>query len=253
MTTFDSSRTLVLGAILLTVVGTASAQSLTGTFRWEVSGDNGTTWSSSLAVPESQLSVLVRLMAEWTGAPPGERTSFADTRFDATIRGINCGEFDSASDFLGGEIVQPFPGVAIGWGAGGFGPPRPQRHGEILKLDPPGDDEPPGLGARWTTLAQDWPGNGNVVPDLRNPVRIFQYTLLLDGSAGTRLLSGVWGFVNPDNTPRLFLYHDDPTTHQWQPSQISASMTIADASLTVVPAPGVLGGLALLALPRRRR
>ena len=253
MNTLELRRSLAFFAMVLASGGFASAQSITGTFRWEVSGDQGATWGRTLDVPASQPSALVRLMVEWTGATPGERTAFAAARFDATVRGINCGGSDSATDFLPGAVIPSTPETVITWGSGGFGPPRPQRHGDVLKLDPPGDDEPPGLGARWTTLAQTWPGSGLNTTDLRNPVRIFQYTLLLDGSTGTRILSGVSGYLNPDNTPRLFLYFDDPATQVWQFSQKSASMIIADASITVVPAPGTLGLVGLLALPRRRR
>ncbi len=220
------------------------AQASEGAFRWLVSSDNGTTWSPHAEVPQNHASVLVRLEASWSGMASGQRTEFARTFFDATIRGVACGELDSVSGFS--------PGL-VRWGPGGFGAPRPQRHGDVIKIDPAGDDDPPGLGARWTTVDQGWPGAGMSDPVLDNPVRIFQYTLLLDGSAGTREIRGVWGHLTPQGQPQAQIWFDDPATQIWQTAVNNIPMTVSDASITVVPAPGILGVLTLLALPRRRQ
>ncbi len=232
---------------------TAVAQSMQGSAVWQVSTDSGATWMAHADVPQGQSAVLVRLMASWSGTPAGERTILSSARFDGIVRGLDgSGAADSVSQFLAGEPLSGTIGPTVDWGIGSGGAPRGLRQGDLIKIDPSSDSDPPGMGVRWTTVQQGHP-TGTDFFDLRNPIRIFQYELSLDGSPGTRTIGSTWGLLTPEGLPKIQLYHDDAVTHSWPLEVYNVPITITDASITVIPAPGILGLLGLLALPRRRR
>ena len=106
--------------------------------------------------------------------------AFAGARFDAVVAAGSGGLADSASGFL-----RPFPLAHI----------VPQaivasRFGAVLKLDDSRDTLPPGDGTRGVSPSQ----GKEIMGDPRffttaNPISVFEFTLELDGSTGTRSLS----------------------------------------------------------------
>jgi hypothetical protein len=242
---------LALVTLCWALTKNASAQPMEGVMQWQISADNGATWVQHAEVGGGQSSVLVRLIATWSGIPAGERSAFADTGFDGIVRGIDCGAGDTVSDFLTSETAPGNLYPTVSW-TGMGGPPVGYRQGDILKIDSILDAEPPGQGSRFVLLTQGHPSASDFF-DLSNPIRLMQYSLVLDGSSGTREIGGLWAVRTPDGRPRLTLYHDDRITQQWPLTTYKVPSSVTDASVTVVPAPGILGLLGVFALPRRRR
>lgn len=245
-------RSLVILAVAFEGAGScACAQSLQGSAAWQVSADNGETWQQDVSVGSGQQQVLVRLIATWSGAPAGERTAFASTGFDGIVRGIGAGLNDTVGGFVTSETPQGFPGPSLTW-TGMGGPPIGYRQGEILRIDSIFDNAEPGVGPNRVLITQGHPSLNEWL-DLANPVRLMQYTLFLDGTVGTREIGSLWSTRTPEGLPRLQVLHDDAITHSWQFAPYNVPLTVSDASITVVPAPGILGLLGVFALPRRRR
>lgn len=246
-------RTRAVGFMLgvLACSARVHAQSASATATWEVSSDGGSSWlSGDVVVPADQASVLVRLSMAFTTqdyTPNPNNLPFlsqiAIDTFSRSIAGAGLG--DTASQVLIRRTTGA--GSVLDSGSGfGF---VPTRVGDVLKIDAQGDTLPPGMGLGWCESFNDITPIGGR-PSRANPIVMFQYSLTLDGSLGRREFGAVFGDplrstqTNP-NTARVYL---PPFGYVYAPiTQIPAAI--------VVPGPGVavLGGVALCAIPRRRR
>lgn len=126
-----SSIALLALSTLSTSVG---AQ--TGTYTWQVSNDNGATWSSSC----NGTNIKVRLLASWSGVN-GTNEGFAGTQFDATVLGA------APADIVHSAVI-PAQFDPFGWVHLGFDIPGGK------KVDMPTDAELPGMGNRWINPGQ---------------------------------------------------------------------------------------------------
>ncbi len=211
----------------------AMALQQTATVYWEGSSDGGATWhAGSIVVPQDQPEVMVRSWVSWTGAD--STTAFSGTLFDGVVR--NVGPGDAIVD-IG---VHRLPVIATNYVA--------SRFGSIIKVDQPADTLPPGLGAGWLN-PQNWPSH--VFFNSQMPFPLAQFTLVLDGTAGTRQVGQVFR-VPPGQPPNgvVGILTNSGLTFSILPT------TAIDLDITVVPAPGaiallVLGGV--VAARRRRR
>ncbi len=227
---------LAIAAVASCVVAIAARAQTSAAFRWQASADNGATWSSSsLSVPQTSASVLVRAVASWT--PSSTDEVFARLNFDATVEGrLGSGLADGASAFVVGNPPAVVGGVQS---VGTF------RFGSILKIDRNTDASPPGLGSDWLSIFQLSGMIGLPPISFDNPITLFSYRLDLDGTPGQRQLSATLqsGF--------LILFPD------WRSNQIRGEpISVEPLTLTVLPAPGAIALLALggvVVASRRRR
>jgi hypothetical protein len=230
----------VSAAVLAFAAATCSAQVGTAFFEWQVSTDNGTTWTSGeTTVPQTQQSVRIRA---WSGWSADAGYGFSAARFDAIVSGA--GVSDTIESFAIPRSLANASNLAF---------LQVQRFGNVIKIDDRRDTLAPGLGTRGVNVGQGREDTFDP-PFLRdNPVAVFEYVLRLDASLGTRTISE--SFLAPNrpggNTTDRVL-------------QIRVGLLFVDnlplvtrrgASITVIPAPGVLGltSFALVYNSRRRR
>lgn len=221
---------------LFIVMTTSVLAQVPGAMTWQVSLDDGATWQGGdVAVSPSQTSVRVRLLASWDAGLGGTSPPvwFWFTLLDPYVADV--GLNDAMSEVRrrtadGYSLLGPSLG--------------PQRVGSVLKLDSVTDTALPGAGPGWFSISQ---GSGITgVFTYGNPIEILTYRLSLDGSLGTRTVSGVWA-PNPSagGAPQVRLSTGE-----------SVQATFHDARI-IVPAPGAagLGAAACLGLiaARRRR
>lgn len=216
---------------------------------WEVSLDNGSTWATGqVSAPATQASALVRL--RWQHRTNGVVTPVAQrvTTFDAgafeayvTTSAVTA---DTATGFRRMVLIPPAntllgPTTLIG----------ARRFGNILGLDFVSDSSPLGGGSGIPVSNR---ANGIAVPSPEQDIALMQYTLQLDGSAGDRVLSGL--FV-PFNTGHSFTLQPNQISVAGTTSFFAADITHLPTTLTIVPSPGgavVAAGGLILALRRRR-
>jgi hypothetical protein len=207
------------------------AQIGTGTFRWELSGDNGSTWVSNLEVPQTHQDVLLRAIVSWS-ADSGRW--FASSFFDVTWTSTGVG---GLSDAMSNWSVPSNPPVLIN------AAPTPYRFNNVLKLDAANDTSPPGAGPRWLIPQQPAPAMGLVTD--QNPLVILQFTMALDGSAGERLASSVFADRGPNRFLTIY------TTELGIGNRPTVSFS--SARLIVVPTPASLALLAVAGVLHNRR
>jgi hypothetical protein len=214
--------------------GMAPAQTIVPvTSLWQLSLDNGQTWQSGTVVaPQSQTSVKVRNFVTW-----GDGVTlhpFGRAEFDGVVRSLEgAGLGDSVTNIRG-----VFSGI--------FQPPLINIQGrrwapDIIKIDSIGDTQAPG-NFPFVTLGAGQ-GSGPL-----GPLSIFEYDLVLDGTAGSRLITAAWR-MSPQNQPNLVVgLLGNPGPYEWQ-------VTLQEATLVVVPSPAGLAvlGVASSVLMRRRR
>lgn len=134
------------------------AHAQTGTYTWQVSNDNGATWSSSC----NGTDIKVRLLASWSGVN-GTNEGFAAAQFDAIVMGA------VPADMVYGAVI-PAQFDMFGWVHLGFDIPGGK------KIDKPWDAELPGVGSGWINpgqAAMDTGGNYNST----NGALIFKFDL----------------------------------------------------------------------------
>jgi hypothetical protein len=232
--------TIYVGAALICAVATgAAAQSLPATFRWQVSPDEGASWTSVAAVAPSQASVLVRLRASWQDVP-STNEFFAETYFDGLV--LSAGPSDTVASLaritsLGNGQLIPYgtgPGGAIG-----------HRFGSTIKLDQTPDTSAPGAGIGWINPRQRI-GDAGLIPSTLNPITLFQYRLNLDGSEGTRTISGLWRIDPSTGAPWATVHNAFATLGNFD-------VTFFDAQVIVPTPAGVCVGVMAGAWAMRRR
>ncbi len=228
-------RTSVAASGVIVVLGALECPA--GILQWQASADNGVTWSSSsLSVPQSSVSVLVRAVVEWQRQ--GATEVFAGVSFDGTVEGLaGAGAADGIAVIAAPNPIELTPRASL---------VSVQRIGSLLKLDDPSDTAAPGTGTSWIFAAQRSLFNAPVgyLPSTANPVPVFQYALVLDGSPGSRVISAV------ANASVVHFYPD------WLlPTTRFESVAVEPLTLTVLPAPGAITLLALggVVAARRRR
>jgi hypothetical protein len=230
-------------AMLAYAAATCSAQIGTAFFEWQVSTDAGSTWQSgAIDVPQTQSSVRVRAVAGWS-ADAGY--GFGGAVYDALIDGIGgAGQSDRAENFFMAPSFAVFSNVQT---------LNTQRFGNILKIDDRRDTFSPGVGTRGVTSVQANEQDFSVRFDYSNPISIFEFTLALDGSLGTRAISEAFLAPNrqgANNTDRMLLIRNGLN------SDNLPLVTRRGASITVIPAPSaMLAALTFsgLSLAQRRR
>jgi hypothetical protein len=212
---------------------------------WQLSLDEGATWHVGLVeAPSSQTSVLVRLRFSWELAGASDSPIYFNaSRFDAVSRSLDEGGLaDTASQTrilsqgVNSVGLRDYPFLSI------------QRQGTILKIDSSDQDTaPPGEGAHWVQPGQMLQGLPGFPLLFDNPIDVFQYRLVLDGTPGRRELSG--SFATGGFDVRLLTALPTPnviipiTSFEQQPAVL------------IVPSPAgtaIVPSLGLLALRRRR-
>lgn len=219
-------------ATLLSIAAFANvAHSVTGTLTWQVSNDNGTTWSG-VCIGTAGATIKVRLLASWTGVPPNLGVGFGAAQFDATLMGADGGNVVS-------NIVRPSPfnysaqslvASAINGG---------------IKIDGSTDVLEPGLGPNWVNPGQGAAGF-TFGFNSTNPAIIFTYDVLY-GSQNEITIGSV---INSQVGRAMAIYSNDMGT---QIRLSSAEVTNIFAFIAPTPAPLVLMGLACITATRRRR
>ncbi len=221
-------------AILALSAISASAVAQTGTYTWQVSGDDGFTWDSLLvAVPNS--TIKVRLLASFSGIS-GPFAAFAGSQFDATLSSSE-GRVGTISN-----ISRPFP---FQFSAQTL-VSREFSSGSLVKIDIASDVALPGSGIGWVGPGQpnfDFSG-GNYVTD--NPVMIFSYDLTWEGNS-----TDIGMVLNPFTGRAMALF----TTNNGNTIRLNAPAVSINTARIVIPGPAtaLVIGLAVPVLVRRRR
>lgn len=235
------NTTVVLFCCSSLGISAACRAQLPVTAYWETSRDAGLTWDSGdVVVPQTTGSVLVRLRVGWDPSSliNPSLNWYADCRFDAVVVGVgSAGAADTASNYFAmiGSYWNPLDGLAA------------HRQRNVLKIDPSFDDTPPGQG--YGIGPHQNPAVVSQTATLDNPVRIFQYELLLDGTLGRRDVYGLW-LPSPTGEPINFRVWEGLFQPRW-----ATSLVNVPASITVVPSPsvGVVLAAGFARVVRRRR
>lgn len=207
----------------------------TSAFLWELSTDNGGTWSAgSLEVDQTTTSITARLSVSWS-ADAGRW--FASVRYDALWRSEGLGGLSDSISSI--SRLPHFNGV-------------PQqlavtRFGSDLNIDDARDTQPPGQGGFGIIASQVDPGFGSAVDD--NPARLLSFRITLDGSLGERTVRGLPITGAPGDTiDRYVRIYTGQAINFPQVTQLPAT-------LRVVPGPTSLALLTIgaLSFSRRRR
>ncbi|MDX2147462.1 MAG: hypothetical protein SFZ23_08050 [Planctomycetota bacterium] len=229
----------------LTLIGYAPCVALsqigTASLTWQASLDGGTTWTSNEVQTLIGTSVRIRAVASWS---QDAGYSFDLSQFDGTVRGFaGAGRTDAATNFR-----VPSPLTA---GISGGDTYVAQRFADILKIDEVRDTVAPGLGQRSIAPAQLYESAG-LPHTTANPLSIFEYTLQLDGSAGTREVSSVWLLPPIGNPVRIRTWRGP----SFMDGNNSPETSVVPLRINVVvPAPASAACLMIVAsgLARRRR
>ncbi len=243
--------TVSVAGFLSLAASCSVAMAQTGHFAlWEVSLDNGSTWAAGqVSAPATQASALVRLrwqhLTNGVVTPVAQRVSTFDAgAFEAYVTTATV-TADTATGFQRMVLIPAaFPRLGPTTLIGA------RRVNNVLALDFVNDSTPlgGGLGIPVSNRA-----NGIAVPSSQQDIALMQYTLQLDGSAGDRVLSGM--FV-PFNTGHSFTLQPNQISVAGTTSFFAADITHLPTTLTIVPSPGgaavVVGGV-MVALRRRRR
>jgi len=191
------------------------------------------TWASSIQHTTSQaFTVRVRARVSWSNN--GDAHYFIGANFDPfVLRQPETHLQDAISNpvFLTSLGLSENPNAVI------------MAVGPFLKIDRANDLDLPGLGPSWMTASQ----NRNLgLFDVSNPLTIVEFDYFVDGSSGVRSISSV---LSQSSQGSIVLTHSLTNAISVLPA------TVLPATITVIPAPGVLALLAppALAAARRRR
>ena len=232
------------GIFGLAVSLSATALAQSGTWTWQISTDTGASWTEgSVHVPATQESVLLRVVFSWRDLPGAY--ALASTQFDAIRVGLDgAGPGDTVRN-----LVRP--------GALGSGEQQTivsTRFGDTIKMDDSRDTSGPGFGLRGIFPSQppEFLSGGNFTS--ANPVSLFEYELVLDGSLGERLISDVPMAVGEDTLVVKLFTSPQGSLAQLRNGMFMTQIQRSDARVIVVPAPVTWAGLTTgLALTARRR
>jgi hypothetical protein len=211
------------------------------TWQWQASTDDGLSWNSGTMVATSSAErVRVRGMVSFPSASTQRYFSFV--AFDPFVEGIqNVGSNDSIMDVDRGQLPYALQRLQV------------RRFGNRLSIDDEVDTLPPGLGPSWA-LSLQGPNNGtSPLPDFANPINVFEFQLVLDGSLGDRLVTAAW------SRETAFNLSPYAVTNVWgfenQGRQWRHPLTEEQLTIRVVPAPASASILVLAGLlgARRRR
>lgn len=210
----------------------ASAQAPTGTYTWQVSGNDGTSWETNLpATPGT--TVKVRLLASWSGIADALGVGFAGGQFDATLMGADPIDTVSAITRPGGFGFFPQNLVASNISGG-------------KKIDTNADFNAPGAGVGWVQ-----PGQASYVTNpsgfnSANGAVIFSYDVLFSGTYDIAI-----GMVLNQSTGRAMTIF---TNAQGTSVRIDDSAITVNSARIVIPGPSsfALLGLGALAASCRR-
>jgi hypothetical protein len=233
-------------AVLVLSASVAHAQFGTGQVEWQISTDDGVSWQGGrVEVGAATQRVRARMVASWT-AEAGY--AFAGTQFDAVVTGLNAGGNDRVVDPLRPATFD-VPSQTI----------VATRFGNLIKIDDSRDTAAPGAGSR-SVFPGQWAEEFAEGRFTRGqPVSIFEYTLLLDGTPGERLLDAVWLPASGGFSCRSIRVYLNAAGAQLRlqggPTCDRQDLAYLNASLVVVPAPA--GAATMLAAAvwgsRRRR
>jgi hypothetical protein len=208
----------------------ALAQVGSATYQWQLSTDDGQTWSTGLTeVPSSTSNVFARVRID-ASAGAG---NFYGLAMDAAVRS-SPGDF--ATDITNPSVFSDLRAVA-------------SRVEPFLKIERTvADPELPGLGTSWYRI-------GPVFPQVNLPIpsTVLQFRFTLDGSLGERQFTQVFDprFGLPEG--RLFFAR---VLGNGSVVANYPTMTVTEATLRVVPTPGTLVPILAVAaamVTRRRR
>lgn len=188
------------------VAHTALAREGPPVWRWQVSADAGTTWRDGVVeVAFDQQSVRVRALVGWTRSPSGAY-AFAGSMFDVAVQGP-----PGNADLI---ALSDAPGqgrMGLGWSYAQT--LVASRLGDMLKIDDSRDSLPPGWGTRGVLPGQLVEMYAGTNFTHANPAVIFEYTLLLDGSPGARLIGDEF-IPRPECIRRYFNAYTSPDGRQ---------------------------------------
>jgi hypothetical protein len=237
---------VAIAALALTALTAQThAQFGTGRLDWQLSTDEGSTWQGGrVEVPLSTTGIRVRLLASWS-ADAGY--AFAGTQFDAVITGLNAGGNDTVLN----------PSRPFTFDSGAQQTIVSTRFGNQIKIDDSRDTNPPGVGVRGVFPGQRPENFAEGRFTAGQPVSIFEYTLRLDGTPGTRRIDGepITGPIGfPCWSVRIYT---SPIGAQIAlnggPSCDRNSLTYAPASLVIIPTPATATLLAVAVVAHSRR
>lgn len=204
-----------LATLLISAAMTASAVAQSGTATWQVSADDGATWSSNIQLTQ-EASVRVRVLFSWSDIP--NAYGFAGSLFDGVILGAAAS--DSVSD-----IRRPSPfnfsnSLLVA-----------TRYVDGIKIDKSDDLALPGQGTGWVNPGQSSPDVGPPFFSSSNPAAVFTYTLQVSSDQGTRTISNVF---RDTGLFALSVYTSNAGAQlRFNPDQV----TLNTATITVIPSP----------------
>jgi hypothetical protein len=243
--------TLTITFAMLPAFGFAQPAA-TVTARWQLSADNGATWTyDALTVQQSQSSVMARMWLDTvaTGFAPGRRPTL-----EAELMELHWTSIAGAgiTDTIDDSAVRAFfyNGFVSGLSTR---PAQSTRWSSILKTAPRVvgvEPRPPGQGPGFTL--NNIPAGFGDLPIDDNPLLVFEYRVQLDGSIGMRTVDALW-LAGSVVGPGQVIVAQYPAVST--PSRVVANVTSIPATLTVIPAPasaGLVVAAGLFAARRRR-
>ena len=227
----------VFGLIALAGIA-AAANAQTGTYTWQVSADNGSTWSSAVSSTTGG-TVQVRLLASWSGVALGTGGVDGDI-------GYGGGQFDGKVTNGGADSITaitrpaPFAFAAQTLVASAIG--------ADAKIDTSADTSGFGLGTGWVGPGQQNRTNGGASYSSTNGAVVFSYSITLGASSSDRTV----GMVLNSLTGRAMSIYTNAAGSQVRIN--STAVTVNNATISV-PTPGSMAllGLGGLVAGRRRR
>ncbi|MBU6413551.1 MAG: hypothetical protein KGS45_08755 [Planctomycetes bacterium] len=210
----------------------ASTLAQSGTATWQVSADDGTTWTSDLTLQAPQ-TLRVRLVMGWSFVP--DALGFGGSQFDGVIQGARSGDAVS-------NIARPSP---FNFAAQTL---VATEYADGLKIDTAADTSAPGAGSGWVNPGQ---GQATIITSFNssNPAVVFTYTLAVSDEVGTRTIYNI--FNNLATGRAMSVY----TSNAGAQVRMNAGVVeITAAEVRVIPAPAsVLAVLMSGAFKHRRR
>lgn len=231
------NRMWVAAGLLAGLAGVAPAQPLTGTFEFQVSINQGQTWTNSAIVPSGG-SYLVRALASWTdGTTPS--VGFAGAAFEQIdIIGATTADTYMVSTMFKRQGVAESWSLQAGTGASAVG----------LKID---NIVPTGR-TTFGQLSQILPGGApNPNFDASNPIEVWRMESILGHLTCDVTFSATWTRLSapPSNEFKIFT---TPTGTNKKPAQ-EATLITAHVQNMSCPTPGPVSLLAMSGLMAVRR
>jgi hypothetical protein len=160
------------------MAASAHAQFVYGTWAWQISADEGQSWRGGMVDALPGQTLRVRALVGWDVVEGGPY-AFGASQFDVAVAGPP-GNADLVE-------LSTAPGQGrISRGVSSNQTLVVARFGDTIKVDDSRDTAPPGWGNRGVYPGQfiEMYAGSNFTRD--NPVSIFEFTLVLDATPGTR-------------------------------------------------------------------